>query len=131
VSAVTALPTPLSLDPKAPYLRSQEGGDTSLNLLAPSERAPDIDEGEIEPVPNAVPDQQAQPRKLHLLIVDDNKVDRHLLATFARRCKLTYVEAENGQDAVSHFSATLQQTQTIAAINIPLLVNAPSLTSSS
>jgi signal transduction histidine kinase/CheY-like chemotaxis protein len=111
VSAVTALPTPLSLDPETPYLRSQEGGDTSLDLLASPESVRDTGEDEFKPVPDAVSTQQAQARKLHLLIVDDNKINRQLLATFARKCKFTYVEAENGQDAVSHFSATLQQVQ--------------------
>lgn len=109
VSAVTALPTPLSLDPETPYLRSQEGGDTSLDLLASPKTDWNTGKEKFKLSPDMGPTQQAQSKKFHLLIVDDNKINRQLLIAFARKCEFTYVEAENGEYAVDHFSATCKQ----------------------
>jgi CheY-like chemotaxis protein len=109
VSAVTALPTPLSLDPETPYLRSQEGGDTSLDLLASPKTDWNTGKEKFKLLSDMDPTQRAQSTKLHLLIVDDNKINRQLLIAFARKCEFTYVEAENGEYAVDHFSATCKQ----------------------
>ncbi|CAI6097350.1 unnamed protein product [Clonostachys chloroleuca] len=42
---------------------------------------------------------------LHLLLVDDNKINLQLLVMFMKKCKFTYEVAENGQEALDKFKA--------------------------
>jgi CheY-like chemotaxis protein len=42
---------------------------------------------------------------LHCLIVDDNKINLQLLVMFMKKQKFSYVEAENGQEAVDRFKS--------------------------
>ncbi|KAF9878672.1 sensor histidine kinase response [Colletotrichum karsti] len=41
--------------------------------------------------------------KLHVLLVDDNKINLKLLVMFMKKCGFSYEEAENGQEAVDQF----------------------------
>lgn len=41
--------------------------------------------------------------KLHVLLVDDNKINLQLLVMFMKKHKFSYAEAENGQEAVDKF----------------------------
>ncbi|TDZ31940.1 Hybrid signal transduction protein dokA [Colletotrichum spinosum] len=41
--------------------------------------------------------------KLHVLLVDDNKINLKLLVMFMKKCGFSYEEAENGQEAVDRF----------------------------
>lgn len=41
--------------------------------------------------------------KLHVLLVDDNKINLKLLVMFMKKCGYSYEEAENGQEAVDRF----------------------------
>lgn len=48
-----------------------------------------------------------QPRSaLHVLLVDDNKINRQLLVMFMRKHKYSYAEAENGQEALDAYKAS-------------------------
>lgn len=41
--------------------------------------------------------------KLHVLLVDDNKINLKLLVMFMKKCGFSYEEAENGQEALDRF----------------------------
>lgn len=40
---------------------------------------------------------------LHILVVDDNKINRQLLVMFMKKCKFSFSEAENGQEAFDRY----------------------------
>ena len=42
-------------------------------------------------------------KPLHVLLVDDNKINLQLLVMFMRKCGFTYEEAMNGQEALEKF----------------------------
>ncbi|KAF2211177.1 hypothetical protein CERZMDRAFT_60251 [Cercospora zeae-maydis SCOH1-5] len=58
------------------HLRPKFGNNDSAQTIVPQSRVP------------------------HLLLVDDNKINRQLLVMFMKRCNFTYREAENGQEAL-------------------------------
>lgn len=43
---------------------------------------------------------------LHVLLVDDNKINRNLLVMFMKKHKFSYAEAENGQEALDAYKAS-------------------------
>lgn len=104
VSTALAPPTPPTLDPETPSLQSEEPGDTSLDLL----RADDAPPEPQEKTPEITPPQESESSTYHILLVDDNKINRSLLVMFMKKNKFTYLEAENGQEAVDLFSASLK-----------------------
>lgn len=122
VSAALALPTPPVLDPATPSWDNCGTGDISLDLLAsPDQKSePNGESLHCQPPPPPTPargpgDQKppqqtpAPPKPTHLLIVDDNKINRQLLIMFIKKCGFTYQEAENGQEAVDLFSPTCNE----------------------
>lgn len=108
VSAALALPTPPTINPATPSWGDCETGDTTLDLLASPEKPQPAQSG-AENVPLASDSTTAaaeQQKAVHLLVVDDNKINRQLLIMFIKKCGFTYQEAENGQEAVDLFSPT-------------------------
>ncbi|KAJ4323722.1 hypothetical protein N0V84_004197 [Fusarium piperis] len=75
------LPSPTPLDPETPLLAG-DGGQLEQN-----------DEKE-----------EAESNSTHVLLVDDNKINLQLLVMFMKKCKFTYEEAENGQEALDKFT---------------------------
>ena len=43
---------------------------------------------------------------LHVLLVDDNKINRQLLVMFMKKAKFSYAEAENGQEALDLYKSS-------------------------
>lgn len=70
-------------------------------LLSPPQTTP---EARSAPAPTSEP-SPPDSNALHILLVDDNKINRQLLVMFMKKCKFTYAEAENGQEAVDLFKA--------------------------
>ncbi|KFA79180.1 hypothetical protein S40288_02384 [Stachybotrys chartarum IBT 40288] len=50
--------------------------------------------------------QDNRDKASHVLLVDDNKINRQLLVMFMMKCGYTYKEAANGQEAVDRFIET-------------------------
>lgn len=50
------------------------------------------------------PNKPEMPKKAHVLLVDDNKINLNLLTMFMKKCGFTYEEAENGEEAVETFT---------------------------
>ena len=48
-------------------------------------------------------ENKANTGNLHVLLVDDNKINLQLLVMFMRKCGFTYEEAMNGQEALDKF----------------------------
>jgi CheY-like chemotaxis protein len=95
VSAAVSYPTPPPFDPETPSLESpSEQRDKELHGPKDEEATPRAsvlnDKNPMEPAGRAP----------HLLLVDDNKINRQLLVMFMKRCNFTYREAENGQEAL-------------------------------
>ncbi|KAK4501533.1 hypothetical protein PRZ48_007342 [Zasmidium cellare] len=106
VSAALAMPTTPVLDPNTPKLRSQ--GDTSLDLLASEgtgHRPNMLPQSSPSPSPQA-PSSPSPPKSPHVLIVDDNKINRNLLVMFMKKNNITYEQAENGQEAVDLYTSS-------------------------
>ncbi|RMJ15273.1 hypothetical protein CDV36_005079 [Fusarium kuroshium] len=76
------LPSPMPLDPETPLLAG-DGGQLEQN-----------DE-----------EQETECNSTHVLLVDDNKINLQLLVMFMKKCKFTYEEAENGQEALDKFTS--------------------------
>ncbi|KAK1833308.1 hypothetical protein QBC39DRAFT_329181 [Podospora conica] len=64
----------------------------------------------------------APPRgtKPRLLLVEDNKINLHLLSTFIGRCSFEYSTAKNGLEAVQAFSAATDQPYDIIIMDISM-----------
>lgn len=61
----------------------------------------------LEPYKPTTAPTQEQPRpSLHVLLVDDNKINRQLLVMFMKKHKFSYSEAENGQEALDAYKAS-------------------------
>ncbi|KAL2680454.1 hypothetical protein Neosp_008055 [[Neocosmospora] mangrovei] len=75
------LPSPTPLDPETPLL-AEDGGQLE----------------------EANQKQETEPTTTHVLLVDDNKINLQLLVMFMKKCKFTYEEAENGQEALDKFT---------------------------
>ncbi|KAI9151416.1 Hybrid signal transduction protein dokA [Paramyrothecium foliicola] len=69
-----------------------------LDPGTPSLRAADI-------TSSAMKQEQSSGRKdVHVLLVDDNKINLQLLVMFIKKCGFSYAEAENGQEALDRFT---------------------------
>lgn len=77
MSAAVSYPSPPPFDPTTPPLQSLD------SHLDPAARA-----------------------SLHVLLVDDNKINRQLLVMFMKKHKFSYSEAENGQEALDAYKAS-------------------------
>ncbi|EME78130.1 uncharacterized protein MYCFIDRAFT_94454, partial [Pseudocercospora fijiensis CIRAD86] len=92
VSSALSYPATTPIDPLTPSLRSPltEDRDPIQNINQ-----------------NDPPPPSPEPNPLHLLLVDDNKINRQLLVMFMKRCKFTYLEAENGQEALDLYRSSI------------------------
>ncbi|KAM0720642.1 hypothetical protein Q7P37_004779 [Cladosporium fusiforme] len=77
MSAAVSYPSPPPFNPSTP----------PLHLIAPTSQA-------------------APTSGLHVLLVDDNKINRNLLVMFMKKHKFSYEEAENGQEALDAYKAS-------------------------
>lgn len=84
VHAALSFPSPPPLNPETPPLLSRR---TSV--------------AQVGAKPAGAADHQDS--KLRVLLVDDNKINLQLLVMFMKKHKLSYAEAENGQEAVDKF----------------------------
>lgn len=82
---------------------------TPIDPLTPSLRSPMTEDR--DPIRTINQDNTAsatsEPEPLHLLLVDDNKINRQLLVMFMKKCKFTYLEAENGQEALDLYRSSI------------------------
>ncbi|CAK1359409.1 Virulence sensor protein BvgS [Cercospora beticola] len=117
VSAAVSYPRAPPIDPSTPSLQSPEE-QQNKQLRGPlQERSrPPLDKNDSGRT--IVPDKKGP--SPHLLLVDDNKINRQLLVMFMKRCNFTYREAENGQEALDVYKKSAAQA----------LVDAPSTTTS-
>ncbi|KAI5361106.1 Putative signal transduction response regulator, receiver domain, histidine kinase/HSP90-like ATPase [Septoria linicola] len=104
VSAAVSYPTPPPFDPETPSLESpSEQRDKELHGPKDEEATPKAivlnDKNPLEPAGRAP----------HLLLVDDNKINRQLLVMFMKRCNFTYREAENGQEALDVYQDSAER----------------------
>lgn len=86
VSAALSFPSPPPLDPETP------------SLLSPRPPTKFTEKPASEPT--------GSDSKLHVLLVDDNKINLQLLVMFMKKHKFSYVEAENGQEALDTYKET-------------------------
>lgn len=98
VSAALSYPAPPPLDPETPSLAIVEPPEGPLATKKSSL---------LGPTPGTV---NVETPKLHLLLVDDNKINRQLLVMFMKKCGFSYLEAENGQEAVDLYIASCPTT---------------------
>lgn len=93
ISAAVSYPAPMPIDPATPSLQSPQEQQKQLSRNSSSSDT------------SAPTPALAQIHAPHLLLVDDNKINRQLLVMFMERCKFTYREAENGQEALDIYRA--------------------------
>jgi len=86
MSAAISYPSPPPYDPSTPSIQP---------LPAPTS----------EPTTTRIPNPPSNDT-LHALLVDDNKINRQLLVMFMRKHGYTYVEAEDGQEALDAYKAS-------------------------
>ncbi|KAK4495512.1 hypothetical protein PRZ48_013844 [Zasmidium cellare] len=86
MSAAISYPTAPPINPTTPALQKRTYSDTSSRPTTSS--------------------GAATPAELHLLLVDDNKINRQLLVMFMKKCNFSYREAENGLEAVEEYKAS-------------------------
>lgn len=84
MSAAVSYPSPPPIDPATPALLNK-ASESAATTGQPSDTA------------------QAD---LHVLLVDDNKINRQLLVMFMKKSKFSYVEAENGQEALDLYKSS-------------------------
>jgi len=91
MSAAISYPSPPPFDPSTPSLQPLVAPPTSQPSSAPkstkSAATPSTD-------------------TLHALLVDDNKINRQLLVMFMKKHGYSYVEAEDGQEALDAYKAS-------------------------
>jgi CheY-like chemotaxis protein len=91
MSAAISYPSPPPFDPSTPSLQPLVAPPTSHPTTTPkstkSTSTPSTD-------------------TLHALLVDDNKINRQLLVMFMKKHGYTYVEAEDGQEALDAYKAS-------------------------
>jgi CheY-like chemotaxis protein len=58
------------------------------------------------PEPRIAATQTTPASALHVLLVDDNKINRQLLVMFMKKNKLSFSEAENGLEALEAYRAS-------------------------
>ncbi|KAF2162998.1 hypothetical protein M409DRAFT_26446 [Zasmidium cellare ATCC 36951] len=87
MSAAISYPTAPPIDPTTPALQKRAYSDSASSRANTSSG-------------------QATPAELHLLLVDDNKINRQLLVMFMKKCNFSYREAENGLEAVEEYKAS-------------------------
>ncbi|EME38756.1 hypothetical protein DOTSEDRAFT_180642 [Dothistroma septosporum NZE10] len=101
VSSAVSYPWPKPLDPATPSLRSSLEEQV---LLPVSKKDNHGTASDFRPESNDVskmPSRANSPEpSFHILLVDDNKINRQLLVMFMEKNKFSYLEAENGQEAL-------------------------------
>jgi CheY-like chemotaxis protein len=91
-SALFGLPSPPPLNPGTPSLAQEPSS---------------------QPIHEAFPAPATATGGLHVLLVDDNKINLQLLIMFMKKCGFTYTEAENGQEALDRYTeACIPASQT-------------------
>lgn len=55
--------------------------------------------------PQKAPPVTTPDESMHVLLVDDNDINLQLLVMFMKKCRFTYAEAKNGQEAVERYKA--------------------------
>jgi CheY-like chemotaxis protein len=92
MSAAISYPSPPPFDPSTPSLQP---------LVAPPPTSQPTSAPKTTKLPPIPPTDT-----LHALLVDDNKINRQLLVMFMRKHQYTYVEAEDGQEALDAYKAS-------------------------
>lgn len=92
LSSAVSFPSPPPLRPETPsldqqLLASEHKQHTSATPAATSD--------------SSAVEQASSP--LHVLLVDDNKINLQLLTMFMKKCRYSYAEAENGQEALDKY----------------------------
>lgn len=82
MSAAVSYPSPPPFDPSTPPLHSLASACQPTSTT-----------------PSTTP-------ALHVLLVDDNKINRNLLVMFMKKHKFSYAEAEDGQEALDAYKAS-------------------------
>lgn len=103
--------------PKPPERMMQgmptRGSDLSLSRCSSEPKSPKTKDDSMPPSPKSLPRRPETPvpspsppgKTIHVLLVDDNKINLRLLVTFMQKCGFSYEQAENGQEAVDKFKA--------------------------
>ncbi|USW57440.1 Putative signal transduction response regulator, receiver domain, histidine kinase/HSP90-like ATPase [Septoria linicola] len=107
VSAATALEldpplSPTDLDPRS----SGPHGDTSLDLFRDDSHKTSPSDQKLRGAITSESKDGSMAGSLHILAVDDNKLNRQLLIRFIKKCGFTFEQAENGQEALDMFTAS-------------------------
>ncbi|KAH7030588.1 uncharacterized protein B0I36DRAFT_362424 [Microdochium trichocladiopsis] len=78
---------------------NKDGGVDAVHVEAPQPAAIMQDAQK----PPQTSNNEAEP--LRVLVVDDNKINLQLLVMFMKKCGFSYEEAENGKEALDHYTA--------------------------
>ncbi|PPJ59295.1 hypothetical protein CBER1_04244 [Cercospora berteroae] len=106
VSAAVSYPRAPPIDPSTPSLQSpEEQQNKQLRGPLQDRTRPPLDKNDSGRT--IVPEKKTPTP--HLLLVDDNKINRQLLVMFMKRCNFTYREAENGQEALDLYKESAAQ----------------------
>lgn len=84
INAALSFPSPPPLDPNTPALLSPRPASAPAGARNPTALS-------------------TQTSTLHVLLVDDNKINLQLLVMFMKKHQFSYAEAENGQEALDKF----------------------------
>ncbi|VUC28961.1 unnamed protein product [Clonostachys rosea] len=95
----------LSLEVRLPALPLPSPPISVVLPTSPPPLDPETPSLAVEVPPPPPPSGPKSGSKLHLLLVDDNKINLQLLVMFMKKCKFTYEVAENGQEALDKFRA--------------------------
>lgn len=110
VSMAVSYPAAPPFDPTTPSLQSppieQQAVVKELHQSGDGESTPKASDV------NSKDPMEPGRRAPHLLLVDDNKINRQLLVMFMKKCNFTYREAENGQEALDQYQDSLEQATT-------------------
>lgn len=107
LSSAVSYPSPTPFDPATPSLQSSLDAQPQLPL--PIKNDYDSTASSSQPQPKNTSEvtsrTQSPDPTFHILLVDDNKINRQLLVMFMRKNRFSFLEAENGQEALNIYKA--------------------------
>ena len=106
MSSAVSYPSPTPFDPATPSLESSlQTQPPPLPIKKNNGSTASSSRPKPKEVSQASSSTQSPEPAFHILLVDDNKINRQLLVMFMKKNKFSYLEAENGQEALDIYKA--------------------------
>lgn len=105
MSCAISYPSPTPFDPATPSLQSSLEPQPKLPVRKDHDSTASSSGSQSKDVSEAPSRARSPDPAFHILLVDDNKINRQLLVMFMKKNKFSYLEAENGQEALDIYEA--------------------------